>query len=402
MSSLYAPNVVGGAERVVQALAESLVAAGRDAFVVTAAEESGMHMARVNGVRVYYVGNRNVYWPFRSEGRPSYLKPLWHAIDTYNVAMAQQVGSILTDERPEVLHTHGLMGFSPLVWRVAKRRRIPVVHTLHDYYLLCPGATLFRNGKNCVHRHLDCRLYSLPRLRATRDVDAVVGVSQYILDRHLADGAFASVSSRHVIHNMRTDALATDTPLLKLPQPMSVDARRGSLRIGFMGQLVPLKGIELLLQEALLLPDDGWQLKIAGRGYPPEYEMALRAQYTSKRVEFVGFTEPAAFFEDIDLLVVPSLWQEPMGLVILESRAHGVPVLASRRGGMPELLQDGVNGWLFDPEEPGALAAALRQLIANPSLVTAAACRSGEGLSEFAPRHVRERYEEVYRNVVLT
>ena len=402
LSSLYTPNVVGGAERVVQALAESLVATGHDAFVVTAAEESGVRMARVNGVRVYYVGNRNVYWPFRSEGRPSYLKPLWHAIDTYNLAMAHQVGLILAEERPELLHTHGLMGFSTLVWRAARQRRIAVVHTLHDYYLLCPSATLFRDGTRCINRHLDCRLYSVPRLRATQDVDAVVGVSQYVLDRHLAAGAFSSVSSRHVIHNMRTDAPTIGEPLPELRPPARVDAGHGPLRIGFIGQLVPLKGIELLLEETLLLPQDAWQLKIAGRGYPPEYETGLRAKYESARVEFVGFVEPSAFFKEIDVLVVPSLWEEPMGLVILESCANGVPVIASRRGGMPELLAEGLNGWLFDPSHPGALAALLRQLIANPSLVTAAAARTAEGLSAFSLSSVRAKYEAVYRMVVLT
>lgn len=402
VSSLYSPNVVGGAERVVQALAESLVDAGHDAFVVTAAEEPGVRTAFVNGVRVYYVGNRNLYWPFRPEGRPSHLKPLWHAIDTFNVAMAHEVGRILTDQRPEVLHTHGLMGFSPLVWRAAKRRQIPVVHTLHDYYLLCPRATLFRDGTNCIRRHLDCRLYSVPRLHATRHVDAVVGVSRYILDRHLGDGAFASVSRRHVIHNMRTDAPASHKPWPELRSQALGDAGRRPLRIGFIGQLVPLKGIELLLEETLLLPHDAWRLKIAGRGYPPEYEAGLRAQYASERVEFVGFAEPTAFFREIDVLVVPSLWQEPMGLVIIESRAHGVPVIASRRGGMPELLEDGRNGWLFDPSLPGALAARLRQLIANPSLVTAAASCTAEGLSAFAVSGVRAKYEEVYRTLLPT
>jgi glycosyltransferase involved in cell wall biosynthesis len=68
---------------------------------------------------------------------------------------------------------------------------------------------------------------------------------------------------------------------------------------------------------------------------------------------------PAAFYESVDVTVVPSLWHEPLARVIFESFAHGVPVLASARGGSPELVVPGRTGWLFNPSEEGALARSL-------------------------------------------
>jgi glycosyltransferase involved in cell wall biosynthesis len=68
---------------------------------------------------------------------------------------------------------------------------------------------------------------------------------------------------------------------------------------------------------------------------------------------------PAAFYDSVDVTVVPSLWHEPLARVIFESFAHGVPVLASSRGGSPELVVPGRTGWLFDPSEEGALQRAL-------------------------------------------
>jgi glycosyltransferase involved in cell wall biosynthesis len=284
------------------------------------------------------------------------------------------------------------MGFSPGVWPRIRRRGLPIVHTLHDYYLLCPNATMFRDGRNCAGQHWDCRAYSLPRLRASRSVDAVVGVSRSVLERHLRHGAFRGVPRRHVIHNMYRPGAGTE-------------ARSGAvgdrpLRFGFIGQLSPIKGIELLLQAAAGMPRDGWELLVAGKGVPA-YTDALRDRYSSTpAVRFLGFTRPEDFFAQVDVLVLPSIWHEPLGTVVIEALAHGVPVIGSARGGTPEMVEHERNGLLFDPDRPEALRASMETFLRRPELVEEMRPHCLRKARTFEPERILPRYEAVYADVL--
>ncbi len=137
---------------------------------------------------------------------------------------------------------------------------------------------------------------------------------------------------------------------------------------------------------------------IAGRG-DPTYEHRLRAIYAGTDVSFLGYREPADFFPNIDVLVAPSLWNEPFGLVIPEAHRWGVPVIASRRGGIPELIKEAITGFLFEPESPGELDALIQRLIQQPETLSAmrpACVRSGEA---FTPERVWCEYKHLYDEV---
>ena len=389
VNSLYAPTVIGGAERVLQSLAEKLLAAGHEPVVVCMAEEPGVRTDTVNGVRVHRIGLRNLYWPFPADDRPGALKPIWHAIDTYNYAMARAVGAIVRRERPDVVHTHTIFGLSVQVWRAVARAGIPLVHTLHDYYVLCPRASMFRDGRNCEAQHPDCRVLAASRIGLSKRLDAVVSVSRFVLDRHLALGAFASVPRQRVIHNM-----------FRPPRPPGGHDRRagGPLRVGFIGRLDPIKGVELLLDEVGRLPIGGWELRIAGRG-TPSYEAQLRSRVARPDIQLLEWVDPHDFLDTIDVLVVPSVYHEPLGTVMIEALSHGVPVIGSRRGGTPELIEDGVTGLLFDPDTPGALRAVLERLVAEPSLLDAMHAACVARARDFGPSSIVAEHLALYAAV---
>jgi glycosyltransferase involved in cell wall biosynthesis len=103
-------------------------------------------------------------------------------------------------------------------------------------------------------------------------------------------------------------------------------------------------------------------LHIAGAG-DAQYVTHLKKLSSDLPVRFMGTVPPATFYDSVDVTVVPSLWDEPLARVILESFAHGVPVLASIMGGSPELVVSGRTGWLFDPEEGSALTTMLSQAV---------------------------------------
>ena len=143
INTFYHPNFVGGAERVTQTLAEALAGNGHEVHVLCLGEDSKAVTREVNGVAVSYLPCRNLFWIFGTTRRSLAARAAWHAVDTYNWMMASQIGRLLDTERPEIVHTNSLIGFSAAVWREVKTRGISCVHTIHDYYLLCHRQVMY-------------------------------------------------------------------------------------------------------------------------------------------------------------------------------------------------------------------------------------------------------------------
>ena len=148
---------------------------------------------------------------------------------------------------------------------------------------------------------------------------------------------------------------------------------RPPVRIGFVGTLVWHKGVHVLLEAARSLPADRYELEIWGSLETfPDYATQLKVLAQDLPVRFCGGFDngdAASVYERFDVLVVPSLWPENSPLVIHEAFMAGIPVVAARTGGIPELVTDGVNGVLYDAPSSAALANALRALLDEPERI---------------------------------
>jgi glycosyltransferase involved in cell wall biosynthesis len=381
----YFPNLIGGAEKAAQMLAEGLPEKGFTPIVVALSQENAMR--QMNGVRIYSVGIKNLYLPFGSSlQKPSSLRKfLWHALDCVNPLMAQQVGEILNRERPDLVNTHNLAGFSVSVWKEVKARGLPLVHTLQDYYLLCLNASLFQGGKNCDNLCWHCRPFAFPKRRLSSLVDGVVGVSDFILRRHVAEGYFPRARKR-VIDNPAPRETSKGTSSQKFP-----------IRFGYLGRLAPHKGVELLLNAFSQFPPAQATLSLAGTG-ESDYVKKLQRRYESSVITFLGFTPNEKFFHGIDVLIVPSLWHDPKPLVVLEALAWGKPVLAARRGGIPEVVEEGKTGFLFDPASPGDLTSLIHKFLREPSLIREMAHHCWELWEKFDPREICQQYASLFQS----
>jgi glycosyltransferase involved in cell wall biosynthesis len=149
------------------------------------------------------------------------------------------------------------------------------------------------------------------------------------------------------------------------------------LRFGFIGNLLPAKGTHILIEAFNKIKNYNVELRVYGqvnsyKGILGNYLKYLKKISKNKNIKFMGrfdYKDVGEIFKEIDVLVVPSIWYENSPLVIQEAFATKTPVIASDIGGIPELIDDGVNGLLFDPNDSDDLYKKINLIIENPSLI---------------------------------
>ncbi|MCP2366956.1 glycosyltransferase involved in cell wall biosynthesis [Agromyces flavus] len=255
--------------------------------------------------------------------------------------------------------------FAPLV--AALRAQPPSIVLAHNAPQL---PWLLRNTPHRVvlyaHNEL-LRTYSRPEAtRALRPADGIVCVSRDLAERTRAAVGTENEAKVHVVGN-GVDT-ARFTPRMEGP-------RGGPMRVMFVGRVVPEKGVDTLLRSAAGFARSELEIVVVGSaGFDSaapltDYETGLRAlaARSNARVEFRSFvdrTELPELLRSADVLCVPSRWPEPSGLTLGEGLASGVPVVASRVGGIPEAA--GPASLLVTPDDPAELAATFRRLLEHP------------------------------------
>lgn len=392
LNTLYPPHVVGGAERSVALLADALANFDLDISVITLkADIRAVEKEFRNKVKIYYLPLRNLYFPFLNKKPTSIHRFFWHLVDIYNPLMARLVAEIIRIEEPDIFHTHVLTGFSIAVWSVARKQNIPVIHSLRDYSLLCPRSTMFKNRRNCPKICMECKLFATYKIKATHFLQGVIGNSQFILNQHLLNGAFENISSREVIYN----AYNPD----EIFQPSKIITGGDEIILGYFGRLEENKGIELLLKTFTTINLPKVHLWVGGKGLET-YESKIKKTYNHPRIRFLGFIKPYDFYPNINILVQPSLWHEPLSRTIIEAYSWGKPVLVSNRGGSPEIVENGETGLVFDPDNPGELQDKIKWLVLNPQIIPVLGQNARVKSKEFLPEIVADRHLSFYRKIL--
>ncbi|UFW88729.1 glycosyltransferase family 4 protein [Bradyrhizobium barranii] len=391
VNTLYPPEIIGGAEVSVSLLAEALSQRGQHVSVVCLQKEQTRSVGDLNGVRVYRLPLDNDYWPFGRDEKPSSMQRLkWHLQDTWNRKAAERFAEILDIEKPDVVHTNNLTGFSVSLWSEAKRRNIRIVHTLRDYSLICKRSTLFREGATCLRRCAACATMTTPYRRASRMVDAVTSNSQFVLDRHLKPGYFTEIPGR-VIFN-----IADTTNLGATPGPATED-----VVFGFIGRLEPEKGIDVVLKAVESLPDAGWQLKIAGRGLEA-YVRELKATTRNDRVQWLGFTKSADFYAGVDVCLISSVWPEPLPRTLIEGIGAGKATICSTAGGIPEISEFSNLIGKYEPNDHRRLAELMQKATREPARWKKNAPARSDFAEKFTPETITRQYLEMYTGQIGT
>lgn len=387
LNSLYPPHGASGAENTLRFLAAALVSRGHDCTVLTLAPEQPGRIDHVDGIAVHYLPLANVYWPHGGH-RPRALRPVFQALDAFNPVMLRRLTRALEALAPDILNCHNLQGFSASAWLAAARLRIPIVQSIHDYYLACPRSAMWRPERgNCATPCAECRAFSLPRRALSRLPAAVTCVSHRVFDRLTAAGAFPR--ARDGMQPVR---------IIRGNNPASVAFASGrdegtDLTLGFMGRLEPSKGLEQLLDAIAEAPEI--RLLVAGKG-EASYEVFLRNRAAGNgRVHFLGHVAPSDFFPWIDLLAVPSVWEDPFPRVFHEALAFGVPSLVTPLGGLPEVIHAGQTGFIALGSDAAALGSTLRALLASGWDRAAMHAECLAAAAAYRPERIVTQYEAV-------
>jgi glycosyltransferase involved in cell wall biosynthesis len=352
----------------VQASAAALAARGIDVKVLAA---TVVGEERLPGVTVYHC--------------PALADP--------SASMGERLGASLS-LRPDVIHLHQLD--DPDVVAVL-REHAPVVISAHGYTACPSGVYYFRPGQECTRSHgpgcipnlviRGCAHTRDPRplprayrragrgLQALRSADLAIAYSSSV-ERHLAANGIAR---RQVI------------PLFTTMLARSGSGHAARRRVVFAGRVVAAKGVGVLLRAArevdgeFVICGDGWQLEAMRR--------LSRRLGVQTRVSFRGWLPAEDLAEELanaSVVVMPSLWPEPFGLVGIEALSAGRPVIASSTGGIGDWLQDGVSGLCVPPGDARELARALNELLEDPErqLAMGAAGRAAVAAGFSAERHV--------------
>lgn len=383
----FPPFIDGGGPISALIVARLLRAAGHDLTVVNVAGEDRHEV--YDGVPVHRLRSLNIDWNYRLP-RPAWKKALWHALENFNprafVVMRREIRRL----RPDIVLTDSIENINVATWAAAKSCGVPVAHILRSTFLLCWKGSMWRGGDNCERACASCQATSYGKKLSSRFVDAVIGETRFIIGRHLEHGYFPN-ATRHVIPG----AIAPVPGAAPRPAP----SPERPLRVGFIGVHDPVKGLDTLAAAAHRLAGEPVEFLIAGTGQS-DYAKALPGRFPSRNTRFLGWTSPDEFLPGIDVLAVPSLFREPFGRVVIEAFAHGVPVIGARSGGIPETIQPGISGALFEPGDDAALAGEIAALARDRALVARLSAGALEAAARYAPERIAAAYAAVFDSLV--
>ena len=436
----FPPESLGGTETYVFQLASALAQRGHEVMVFARiADPTRTEYAVDTVARDGFVVTR--------------INNTFRHLDTFaqsyaNAAVAQRFRTFLDVNRPDVVHFHHLLHLSTTCIQEVARRGIPVVMTLHDYWLICqrgrflkpdlsqcPGQT----DEGCAHcfaqllnrklapayqrlkplfsrqarlkdvlrrfygRYVAARTPTPEALEQIRQRMAHVREICQVVTLFLAPSRFLREQFLHFgIPPEKIIFTACGLPSLEIK---GGDARQKTapLTFGYIGVVDPVKGVHLLVEA--FQPLTGAELRIYGgeAGYAPYPDRGrfLAQVRTSPHIHMMGrydHRELGRILSEVDVVVVPSIWYENAPLVIREAFLAGKPVVTAAFGGMREWVEDEVNGLLFRQRDVEDLRQKLARFIADPALVEklSSQCPAVKSIEEDA-REMEERYRALVR-----
>ncbi len=289
----------------------------------------------------------------------------------YNSKAARLLEELLKKERPDIAHVHLFWGgISPSIFKVIHKYNVPLVHSVHDYRMVCPAYT-FRNGRGEVcekckgGKFIECfkgrcskgsavqsalmaaeMYYRNSKWHPANELDGIIYVSNFAKKKHEELDKKFTTTINTVLYNFTT-----------VGEKYSPIEKDGGYYL-YYGRLSHEKGIATLVDAFSKHPK--LKLKVVGTG-PKETELKRRC---NPEVDFLGYKTGDELYNLVRyarFVCVPSEWYENNPMTIVEAYSMGVPVIGANIGGIPEIILDGKTGFLFESGNEESLEKAVQK-----------------------------------------
>ncbi len=327
----------------------------------------------------------------------------------YSFEAKRKIMKVIEDFKPDIVHMNNInFQLTPSVIYGIKKKKVPIVQTVHDYQMICPNHLLYNFEKNtpcekcvggaykeciknkCIHGSkiksiigaFEAKFYAA--LKTYKNVDLFVCPSRFLENKLLSAREYYRGKTK-TVHNFIDKGKFKST------------SQKGENYIAFAGRLSKEKGIENIRGVAELLP--GYSFMIAGSG--PD-EKILKGIPNVKLCGFLAGDELYDFLRKAKVLLLPSVCYENCPLSILEAQCMGVPVVTMNSGGMAELVKNNVTGALVNEPTPEAIAMKLKNVLEDEKYYSSLKknCESGKdsilGVEEYAGILIKE-YERLVK-----
>ena len=370
-ANVYPPNFIGGAELIAHYQARLLKQRGYN--VIVFAGDSAEGSARYSVRQDYY------------DGLPVFrvcLHPQDYSADFVNFShpvIDAHFNTLLDAFSPDVVHMHNIIGLSAGIIHAAKRKRVKTVLTLHDHWGFCYKNTLIKkNNEICqdysrcaeclpfitdgAGRNIPIRMRRDFLMLQLSDVDTFISPSLYLAGAYVRAG----------IPIERVKVIWYGIDVAKYSSIVKKQ-RSGKVRFTFIGRFGLHKGINVILDALDLIQfRDRVEVNLVGTGELTSYLQQRVEKSGMPSVRFWGMVDNSRIeevFRETDVLILPSIWPENQPVTITEAMASRTPVIASAIGGIPELVTNEYNGYLFSPGCAEELAEKMSEFVIRPERI---------------------------------
>lgn len=330
-------------------------------------------------------------------------KPIISGINTalksiYSLEAKKKVKLLLKENKVDIVQLNSISNYhTPSIIPVIKKARIPIVWRILDYRLICPNSTLFVNGQVCMachnNKYFNCIIKKCKK--ESRLASSLLAIENYAytlypIHKQVDLFLFQSEFTRDMFLKFGYDKKKTH--IIENPyESLEIEPKyRGENYILYFGRIEKEKGIYTLLDAMKRLPHI--QLKVVGNGNELDNCIAYASKESIQNVSFLGpkwNKELDPIIRDCEFVIVPSEWHEPSPYVALQSFSYGKPIIASKMGGLNDLIKENINGLFFEPGNALNLSNKIDVLYKNKDLVQ----MMGENARHYVDTiHSPERY----------
>lgn len=342
VNSFYYPNVVGGAENSTQLLAEGLSKENTVKVFTIDSLNKASKEEKINNVDVYRSNGGLFNAQVRLTKKGSKLIKITNKfVELYNFSIKKELSKLIEEFEPDIIHTNNVYGISPLIWKLSNKYNIPCIHTIRDYWIVNPKVVLPKKNNillNIYQRHF--KKYS-------NYVSGVTAPSKFTLDNVIKYDYFKNAKVKCIPNSIDLDF--EETKELINQKKLKKDS---NIKFLYVGGLEEHKGIINLLNAFNKIDNENITLTFCGDGSLKNY--VIEASKNDKRILYKGKLKKEKVnneYRDSDVLIIPSIWDEPFGRVVIEANQFGTPVIGANKAGIREILENTNSGILFQYDD---------------------------------------------------